>query len=194
MIFLVFGIRFQTVQRSALCRSRRELSNAYFVAKFGFDTAENEPFKFARSPRTDPPGDDAATVSGGTYFPRSEPDHAVHEPRRGPRVDDGDCRPRRNVPTPRTPRSARNSPGRLPGCRSATPVVRASSAALSRDARRRGGRATDPTAAAAAAADRRRPRRRRPGRATDPAAAALDRGGVPTKYVKIKSKITSKSE
>ena len=43
------------------------------------------------------------------------------------------------------------------------------------------------------AADRRRPRRRRPGRATDPAAAALDRGGVPTKYVKIKSKITSKS-
>ena len=28
---------------SALCRSRRELSNAYFLAKFGFDTAENEP-------------------------------------------------------------------------------------------------------------------------------------------------------
>ena len=34
-----------TVQRSALCRSRRELSNAYLVAKFGFDTAENEPSK-----------------------------------------------------------------------------------------------------------------------------------------------------
>ena len=33
------------VQRSALCRSRRELSNAYFLAKFGFDTAENEPSK-----------------------------------------------------------------------------------------------------------------------------------------------------
>ena len=31
------------MQRSALCRSRRELSNAYFLAKFGFDTAENEP-------------------------------------------------------------------------------------------------------------------------------------------------------
>ena len=30
------------VQRSALCRSRRELSNGYFLAKFGFDTAENE--------------------------------------------------------------------------------------------------------------------------------------------------------
>ena len=26
-----------------LCRSRREPSNAYFVAKFGLDTAENEP-------------------------------------------------------------------------------------------------------------------------------------------------------
>ena len=31
------------MQRSALCRSRRELSNAYFLAKFGLDTAENEP-------------------------------------------------------------------------------------------------------------------------------------------------------
>ena len=35
---------------SALCRSRRELSNAYFLAKFGFDTAANDPVKFARSP------------------------------------------------------------------------------------------------------------------------------------------------
>ena len=26
-----------------MCRSRRELSNAYFPAKFRFDTAENEP-------------------------------------------------------------------------------------------------------------------------------------------------------
>ena len=25
-----------------MCRSRRELSSAYFLAKFGFDTAENE--------------------------------------------------------------------------------------------------------------------------------------------------------
>ena len=31
------------MQRIALCRSRRELSNAYFLAKFGFDTEENEP-------------------------------------------------------------------------------------------------------------------------------------------------------
>ena len=35
----------RTVQRSAFCRSQRELSNAYLLAKFGFDTAENEPFK-----------------------------------------------------------------------------------------------------------------------------------------------------
>ena len=48
-----------TVQRNALCRSRRELSNAYFLAKFGFDTAENEPFQVCplsayRSPRWSP--------------------------------------------------------------------------------------------------------------------------------------------
>ena len=35
--------------RSALCRFRRELSNAYLVANFGFDTAETSPVKFARS-------------------------------------------------------------------------------------------------------------------------------------------------
>jgi len=33
------------VQRSAFCRSRRELSNAYLLAKCGFDTAENQPCK-----------------------------------------------------------------------------------------------------------------------------------------------------
>ena len=33
----------KTVQRSALCRSRRELSNEYLLAKIGVDTAENEP-------------------------------------------------------------------------------------------------------------------------------------------------------
>ena len=44
------------MQRSALCRSRRELSDAYLLAKIGFDTAENEPFQVCplsayRSPR-----------------------------------------------------------------------------------------------------------------------------------------------
>ena len=33
------------MRRSALRRSRRELSNAYLLAKFRFDTAENEPSK-----------------------------------------------------------------------------------------------------------------------------------------------------
>ena len=33
------------MQRSALCRSRRELSDAYFLAKFGFDTAKIEPYQ-----------------------------------------------------------------------------------------------------------------------------------------------------
>ena len=38
------------MQRSALCRSRRELSNAYFLAKVRFDTAEiTRPVKFAAS-------------------------------------------------------------------------------------------------------------------------------------------------
>ena len=39
------------MQRSALCRSRRELSNAYFLAKFGLDTAENEPCQVCPIPR-----------------------------------------------------------------------------------------------------------------------------------------------
>ena len=36
------------MQRSALCRSRREFSNEHFLAKFGIDTAENEPCKVGR--------------------------------------------------------------------------------------------------------------------------------------------------
>ena len=33
---------------SALCRSRRELSNEYLLAKIGVDTAENEPLEVWR--------------------------------------------------------------------------------------------------------------------------------------------------
>ena len=33
------------MQRSALCRSRRELSNAYLLSKIGVDTAANEPLE-----------------------------------------------------------------------------------------------------------------------------------------------------
>ena len=42
---------FGAVQRSALCRSRRELSNSFFLAKFGLDTAENEPCQVCPTPR-----------------------------------------------------------------------------------------------------------------------------------------------
>ena len=35
----------QRTERSALCGSRRELSNEYSLAKIGVDTAENEPLK-----------------------------------------------------------------------------------------------------------------------------------------------------
>ena len=37
------------------CRSRQELSNEYLLAKFGFDTAENEPYEnHTWYPHTDP--------------------------------------------------------------------------------------------------------------------------------------------
>ena len=39
------GFDSKTVHRSALCRSRRELSNEYLLAKIGVDTAENEPLE-----------------------------------------------------------------------------------------------------------------------------------------------------
>ena len=60
-IFSDFWTKFwalRTVQRSALCRSRRELSNTYFLAKFGFDTIDNEPRQVCplsayRSPKVD---------------------------------------------------------------------------------------------------------------------------------------------
>ena len=38
----------RAVQRRVLCRSRRELFNAYLLAKFGFDTAENEFLRIVR--------------------------------------------------------------------------------------------------------------------------------------------------
>ena len=36
------------MQRSALCRSQRELSNEYLLAKIGVDAAENEPLEVWR--------------------------------------------------------------------------------------------------------------------------------------------------
>ena len=49
-LFLSFRLWIpKTVQRSALCTSRRELSNEYLLANFDFDTAENEPSYFVSS-------------------------------------------------------------------------------------------------------------------------------------------------
>ena len=42
---------FRAVHRSASCRSWREFSNVYLLAKDGFDTVENQPCKVYRSPR-----------------------------------------------------------------------------------------------------------------------------------------------
>ena len=42
-------MRLQSCAKSALCRSRRELSNAYFLAKIGFETTENEPCKVCQT-------------------------------------------------------------------------------------------------------------------------------------------------
>ena len=42
-----------------MCRSRRELSNAYLLAKFGFDAAENEPCKVCPTGATAGGGGDA---------------------------------------------------------------------------------------------------------------------------------------
>ena len=48
---------------SALCRSQRELSNAYLLANFGFDTAENEPCKVCPIERCS--GPDRSAGRGG---------------------------------------------------------------------------------------------------------------------------------
>ena len=55
------------MQRGALCRSRRELSNAYLLAKFGFDTAENEPSKVCP---IEPSRSHGAEGGGGTAAER----------------------------------------------------------------------------------------------------------------------------
>ena len=67
---------FRAVQRSALCRSRRELSNAYLLAKFGFDTAENEPClklcpRTRRAWATAPSRPRASSTSRSTPRPRT---------------------------------------------------------------------------------------------------------------------------
>ena len=51
------------MQSSALCRSRRELSNAYFLARFGFDASENEPCQ------VEPPAEPLAAHRGARRTP-----------------------------------------------------------------------------------------------------------------------------
>ena len=55
------------MQRSALCRSRRELSNAYLLAKFGFDTAENEPCQRSEGETRQPPHGQPATLTSPIF-------------------------------------------------------------------------------------------------------------------------------
>ena len=65
-------------------RSRRELSNALLLAKFGFDTAENEPDKVCSRPSRTFFYDLADSRPGGSQVPpRVGPpsaDHAVRAP------------------------------------------------------------------------------------------------------------------
>ena len=71
------------MQTSALCRSRRELSNAHLLAKIGVDTAENEPlevwgkiqFTIHFTPQA---GSEATTTTRDT-------DAHTHSPSKGPR-------------------------------------------------------------------------------------------------------------
>ena len=59
----------RALQRSALCRSRRELSNAYLLAKFGFDTGENEPCKISRPRRAGSAlGSSGSAVAHGPFL------------------------------------------------------------------------------------------------------------------------------
>ena len=44
-LFMVFQLDSKGAKACKSCRSRQELSNEYLLAKFGFDTAENEPPK-----------------------------------------------------------------------------------------------------------------------------------------------------
>ena len=53
------------MQRNALCRSRRELSDAYLPPKFGFDTAENETCKVCPIERCSSPAEPTFAAAFG---------------------------------------------------------------------------------------------------------------------------------
>ena len=58
-----------------MCRYRRELSNAYFLAKFRFGTAENEPCKACRIPRDRGCGPSHPSVAVGAPPALAAPAH-----------------------------------------------------------------------------------------------------------------------
>ena len=74
----------KAVQRSALRSSRRELSDEYLLAKFGFDTAKNEPPKGSKNVCRTPLVIDPAVISvrGAFYFafPTSIMTHELNAP------------------------------------------------------------------------------------------------------------------
>ena len=95
---------FRAVQRSALCRSRRELSNAYLLAEFGLDTAENEPCQVGPIERQGAP-----RLRGPLH---AEPPRLRPGDRGGPRGGRGG-RARPRVPAERNGRRRRGAQGRL---------------------------------------------------------------------------------
>ena len=94
---------------SALCRSRRELSNAYLLAKFGLHTAENEPCQVCPTPRN------AAASERSVWPDRGEPGPTVA---RGRGVVAPAPRARRGVPPAPQPagRVLTNLTGLVLGC------------------------------------------------------------------------------
>ena len=64
-----------------MCRSRQELSNAYLLAKFDFDTAENEPSKVCRA--------DVQNEQLGGALAVEVPEELVQEPDAAHAVEDG---------------------------------------------------------------------------------------------------------
>ena len=80
---------FRAVQTSALCRSRRELSNAYLLTKFGLDTAENEPCKVCpteQCSRRARGGDRESSSGAGGAVPGRSQRRAQTASPRGPRA------------------------------------------------------------------------------------------------------------
>ena len=88
--FFIKKLDCRAVQRSGLCRSRRELSNAHFLAKFRFATAENEPCQVCPTAKARRRGRRRRDVPLDPRGPRHRVDRgAVH--RRGSELLSNDC-------------------------------------------------------------------------------------------------------